>query len=727
MRSPVGGLAFLFAADGAQHARMGRAARRKQGDAPIAAKAAPPARVRAQTGAPAGLPAWLGPVCIVLLGCVAYANSFVIPFLFDDYLEIQTNPDVKTLQPLSSYLTVLRGLTRLTFALNVRQAGFDVWGFHLVNVALHLANALLVYALVLWTLRLPCFGGRYAPRARLLATLVALVFVLHPLQTMVASYLVQRAEGLGGFFYLATLLCAVHAFTADGTRRALLVAGAVLAAALGIISKEIVATVPVAVGLYWYCFLRGGRGGGAPSWGRRLAFLVLLALPVVYGLVLARAYLFPAAGPGPEAGPRSWMFIPTAGFRVEGIGPWQYLITQFGVITWYLRLFLVPAGQVFDYGWPFAESVWRVGVLLPLAFLLAVVAAAVWAFPRYRLATFCIAWVFVTLAPTSSVLPLKDAAFEHRMYLPVIGLAWLLVVGGDDLLAALAARAGQAPGALRRTGAIALGVWLALLGLATVHRNTVFADPLLFAEDNVRKVPGHWRAQYQFAETLAQRGQQAEATAAYEEAVRLNPTQGSPRVALGGVYLRAKRYDDAERVLEPATHLLEESVVAAASLNLAGVYQARGEPARAQAALERTLQLRPQWTAAQRQLAALYVRDNRFVEAAKLYDDALRANPRLRGQLAGQAAAANFKGGVQLADLDKRAQAIALFERALTLDPRLWRARGYIAYVSVRDGKWPRAVEEVERIGRERPDDPWVRETLPRVKDGLPIVPPPPG
>ncbi|MFN8641591.1 MAG: hypothetical protein U0802_08040 [Candidatus Binatia bacterium] len=170
------------------------------------------------------------------------------------------------------------------------------------------------------------------------------------------------------------------------------------------------------------------------------------------------------------------MFIPTAGFRVEGIGPWQYLITQFGVISWYLRLFLLPVGQVFDYGWPFAESFWRAEVLLPLAFLLAVVAAAVWAFPRYRLATFCIAWVFVTLAPTSSLLPLKDAAFEHRMYLPVIGLAWLLVVGGHDLLTALAPRTGRAPAALRRAGAMALGAWLALLGLATVHRNTVFAD-----------------------------------------------------------------------------------------------------------------------------------------------------------------------------------------------------------------------------------------------------------
>lgn len=710
---------------------MGRAARRKQGEAPAATKpaagAAPAPRRAAAPAAelPRWLPAVLGPACIVVLGWLLYANSFAIPFLFDDYFEIETNPTVKALQPLLSYLTRLRGLTALTFALNVRQGGYDVWGFHFVNVALHLANALLVYGLVLWTLRLPFFAGRYVPRARLLATLVALVFVAHPLQTMAASYLSQRAEVLGSFLYLTTLLCAVHGFTAHGPRRAVLFGGALLAAVLGMVSKEIVATAPVAVALYWYCFLRG-RGGAPSSWWRRLLLVVLLALPVAFGLVLARAYLFPAATPGPEAGPRAWLFIPTAGFRVEGIGPWQYLITQFGVITWYLRLFLVPAGQVFDYGWPFADGVWRADVLLPLVVLLAIVTAAVLAFRRYRLATFCIAWVFVTLAPTSSILPLKDAAFEHRMYLPVAGLAWLLVVGGADLLALLAARSGQAPRSLWRAGAIALGVWIALLGLATVQRNRVFADPALFVEDNAAKAPRHWRAQYQLGELRLKRGQQDGAIAAFEEAVRLNPDQGSARIALGGIYIKQKRYDDAERVLEPATHLMEESVVAAALQNIAIVYQARDDVPRATAALERTVQLKPQWTVAQRQLAALYARQNRFVLAAKLYDDVLRANPRLREQLAGPASVANFKGGVQLTGEDKRAEALKLLERALELDPTLWRARGYIAYVSVRDGKWPRAVAEVERISREQPNDPWVAETLPRVKDGLPIVPPPP-
>ncbi|HSQ00429.1 MAG TPA: tetratricopeptide repeat protein [Candidatus Dormibacteraeota bacterium] len=694
---------------------MGRAARRKQ-------EAAPAAATRS------GMPDWLlvvvGPACIVALEWLFYANSFAVPFLFDDYFEIEANPTVQHLAPLTSYLTRSRGLTALTFALNVRQGGMNVWGFHFVNVAIHVANALLVYALVLWTLRLPVFAGRYAPRARVFATLVALVFVAHPLQTMAATYVVQRAESLASFFYLSTLLCAVVAFTASGARRAALAAVALLAAVLGVISKEIVATVPVAVALYWFCFLRTQGGGSTRRW---LVLLALLVLPVGLGLFLARDYLMPAMGPvSPLAGPRAWLFIPTAGFQVEGIGSSQYLITQFGVITWYLRLFLIPTGQVFDYGWPFADTIWRADVLLPLACLLALAAAAVLAYRRYRLATFCLGWVFITLAPTSSIIPLRDAAFEHRMYLPIIGLAWLVIVGGADLLAALAARSGQAPRTLWRAAAVAAGVWIAALGVATMQRNEVFADTFRFAEDNARKAPQHWRAQYQLGEALMKRGQPDDAIVAYEDAIRLNPNQGSARIALGTIYLQRRRFDDAERVLEPAARQPEESVVAAAEQNLAVIYQARGDLDRAEEALLRSLELKPQWTSVQRQLAGVYSRKEFWLPAARYYNDALRANPRLKSQIAGPASVANFKAGIQLADERKFVGARKLLTQALDYDPALWRARGYIAYAAAAEGDWTRAESELRRIEREHPGDPWTAGALERVQEGLPIVPPPP-
>jgi tetratricopeptide (TPR) repeat protein len=313
------------------------------------------------------------------------------------------------------------------------------------------------------------------------------------------------------------------------------------------------------------------------------------------------------------------------------------------------------------------------------------------------------------------------------MYLPIIGLAWLVVVGGADLLAALAARSGQAPRTLWRGAAVAAGVWIAALGVATMQRNEVFADGFRFAEDNARKAPQNWRAQYQLGEALRRRSQADDAIVAYEDAIRLNPNQGSARIALGSLYLQRRRYDDAERVLEPAAQQPEESVVAAAEQNLAVVYQTRGDLDRAEKALLRSLALKPQWTSAQRQLAGVYSRKELWLLAARSYADAMRTDPRLRSQLAGPASIASFKAGVQLADARRFPRALEFFNQALDYDPTLWRARGYIAYVAVVEGDWTRAAAELEYIQRRHPGDPWTEDALERVRNGLPIVPPPAG
>jgi hypothetical protein len=282
--------------------------------------------------------------------------------------------------------------------------------------------------------------------------LVALVFVAHPLQTMAASYIVQRAESMAAFFYLRH-----PAAVCDRLGR-----------------RRTAHPTPLLRRRRAHRRARRAEQGDRRHRGRGR-----VALPVVLpgsgrrgtvngcarppsprcwccrssnGLLLAWPYLYDATESFDSAGPRAWLYIPTAGFSVQGVGSWRYLLTELAVIVWYLRLFVLPTPLTFDYGWPFVDSAWRADVLLPLVVLLAIVALAVASYRRYPLATFCIGWVFITLAPTSSIVPLRDAAFEHRMYLPIIGLAWLIVVGGYDLSARLAAWLGQPVAAVRRIG-----------------------------------------------------------------------------------------------------------------------------------------------------------------------------------------------------------------------------------------------------------------------------------
>jgi tetratricopeptide (TPR) repeat protein len=705
---------------------MGRAQRRKQeraADPRPAQPARPPAR-GARSPAGSGLAgALLAPLLLAVVVLVLYANSFSVPFLFDDYFEISRNPMVKAIEPPLDYLTRARGIPAFTIALNYRLGGFDLWGFHLVNVLVHLANGLLVYALVLRTLRLPGLRERYGHVAEALAALVALVFVAHPLQVMAVSYIVQRAESIAAFFYLATLLLFSLAWTAATRgRRLALYGAAVLSALLGVVSKEIVVTVPLAALAYRLCFLPRGEGGARAG---RIVFGVLLLLPLAYGLVLAWPYLFPAHESVAPDAPRAWLYIPTAGFRLEGITVWQYLLTQFGVILWYLRLFVLPTHQTFDYGWPFADSLWRADVLLPLIVLLGLVAVAVRAYRRYALASFCLAWLFITLAPTSSIIPLGDAAFEHRMYLPIVGLAWLVVVGGYDLLGWVAARAGGNVAALRRAGAVACAVWIVLLGAATMVRNGVMQDRLTLAADTIAKAPDNWRGHANHAEALIDAGRNDEAMRALEAALRLDPKVGSARVQLGQLYLRAGRLDDAEAVLKPATEELEESVAAAAYMQLAMVYERRGETPKTVEMLSAAVRRKPGWSQAQAQLGAAYARAGFWYDAAGHYNTALRLNDRLLPRLAHAAADANLRAAANQLAQEQPDAAENLLTQALVYRPTDLTARHYLALVHAQRGEWERALGQLEALRQSLPADPVLRDNIERARRQEALVAPP--
>jgi tetratricopeptide (TPR) repeat protein len=696
---------------------MGKAQRRKRPLDPVPERAAPrPAPVAARPatrGAPSF--AWLLPAllpALVLLGAglVVYANSFSIPFLFDDHFEILRNPDVKKVEPFFSYLTRARGIPTWSFALNYRWGGQDVWGWHLLNLTVHLASALVVYALTLTTLQLGSLGGRYRRREHLLAGLTALIFTVHPLQTMAVSYIVQRTESIAAFFYFLSLLLFARGETAQGWKRAAFYTGMAVAGFLGVVSKQTVVTLPATALAYRLCL--GDREEGRFAWRRAVWWLVLL-IPAGYALYLSRAYLVSL---GPDSGaPRSWIFIPTAGFALEGITPWQYLITQFGVVVWYLRLYLLPTSQCFDYGWPLADSFWRIDVLLPLAALLLLIGAAVALRRRCPVATFGIAWFFLTLLPSSSILPLRDAAFEHRMYLPLLGLALLTVAGGFDLCVWLSERLDLSRSVLTRAAGAVVLAWIVLLGALTLRRNEVYGDALRLALDSAEKAPGNWRPNYEVAFELVQRHRSDEAVPFLEKAVRLDPESGSPRIQLGEIYARQRRYDEAIRLLRPATHNVEESVRAAAHRQLAMVYLGKQDRMNAMSELEEVVKLKPTWTSSQQQLAELYVAEEMWYPGAARFNHLFEVKPQQPANVVARAAEVNYRAGVTFIHKGRARAGIKMLGWALKYRPTFHEARHYLALGYVLDGQWEKAEEEIDRLSRELPSDPLVKENARRI------------
>lgn len=572
-------------------------------------------------------------LCGAVVAC--YANSLPGQFVFDDAREIVANPRIREIPSLLGSLLRRRGLVELTLAVNFHFGGLDPRGYHIFNVALHAAATLLVYAFVRLLLTTEASSRSAGRSPSGIAFLVALLFAVHPLQTAAVTYVIQRAEVMAAAFHLlavVTLLLAAHA---RSPLRRLLAGSAVCASSfLAMMAKEVGIAAPFAVTFLDLAVLSRWQPRRAL---RRWPIYAGLAVILAFFLAQTRDLWLPSSGapagaqtapsspaeqendqapqPQPQparAAPRTIHQIPTAGLAVEDITPLRYFLSQPRIILHYLRLYLVPVGLTFDYGWPPAESAWELPVILSFTTLVLLLALAVLLARQRPLITFAIGWFFIALAPTSSIVPLRDLAFEHRMYLPVAAVSLALALAGRELLAWR-----RWP----RLGVIALGLWVIGLAGLTIQRNTVYHDRLRFFRDSARKAPWNWRPHYDVGNELMKRAAERyragdvrgmeqlyrEAADAFRLAIQADPTHGPPHIHLALLLRRWGRFAEAERELREATRARERSVVAMAWWQLGDLYLQQGRRDDAIAALQRAAELMPSWEGARARLRALGV------------------------------------------------------------------------------------------------------------------------
>ncbi|MGD8816391.1 MAG: hypothetical protein PVJ51_04345, partial [Acidobacteriota bacterium] len=406
--------------------------------------------------------AWWMPALIVTCGGLAYASSFAGVFLFDDLPHIVVNQNIRQLWPIGVVIGQgLRPVVFYSFAVNYAISAGAPWSYHLVNLVVHLAAALALFGVVRRTCVFPV-ARRVRDNADALGLATALLWVVHPLSTQAVTYVVQRSESMAGMFYLVALYCFVRALQAEGG--AGWYAGALGGLMLALGCKEIAVTAPLMFLLYDCCFAAGSLGCALRR--RWALYAVFVAGPPA--VLLARrladmpnAFIYA----GLWGGLTSQRVIPLGGddfafgpLAPGAVGSGQYLLSQAQVMLHYLRLALWPHPLVFDYAWqPVASFAQAVPAVAAMCVLLLTVAWSLWRAPALG---FLGASFFLTLAVSSSVVPLPDLAVEHRMYL---ALAPLIVLG------VLAARAcwRRAPAPVRRfepAPAAALALAVALLG-----------------------------------------------------------------------------------------------------------------------------------------------------------------------------------------------------------------------------------------------------------------------
>jgi len=391
-------------------------------------------------------------VLLTFAALATYWNSFEGRLFFDDlssvignpYVQVFVNPrywqpDVKwTSDGLINAMNADidtpfsgRPLVSLSFALNHWWAFSNhpaeipefygvlpphFWYYHVVNFGLHLAVAILLFHFARRTFRAPNVREYTGRNADLWATALALIWVVHPINTETVVYVTQRTEQIISLFLLLMMYCGSRSNT-SGWRPVWMVASVVFCAA-GMASKENMVAAPLLMVLYDRAFY---FSTWKESLSKRWGFYIPLFL--CYGVLML-------TNPGMLSGkgPRGM----SVGFDFERMNSFEYLVTQCWCLLRYLRITLIPTGLCVDYGRLPILDLWHVvpGAIVVLSLL----ALTVWGWFRHPWVGFLGCWFFFILAPTSSFIPIvTEVGAERRMYLPVAAV----LVGIGAALAAL--------------------------------------------------------------------------------------------------------------------------------------------------------------------------------------------------------------------------------------------------------------------------------------------------
>ena len=614
----------------------------------------------------------LAVLILVVVNAAVYSRSLNVPFIFDDLTSIPENPNIRQLWPPWKSMAPPpqlgaaggRPLVGLSLAVNYAIGGLNVRGYHVFNVLVHVLAALALWGVVAATLASPRLRGRFGGRGAAFA--VALIWSVHPLLTEPVTYIVQRTELMMGFFYLLTLYASLRAW--ESARPARWEALAVVACALGMACKEVMVTAPVMVLLH-DLLLRGQPWRELVRRRRRL-YLGLAATWAVIGGILAGGAQF--KGALSDKSP---------------ITPLEYLWLQARAVLHYLRLCLWPWPLRLAYDWTppgfLAGLPYVVVVLGILAGSIGVRRSRPWF-------TFAAAWVFLILAPTSSVIPLfTEPLAERRMYLPSAAVVALVVLGLRTSLGRLA----RSETAVRTVSAAAVAVAVVALGVVSRRRLEDYRTILAIWTDSVAKAPRNPVAQNNLGMALAFAGRVDEALGHFREALRLDPGRPLSHYNIGYTLAQQGKYAEAMGYLREALRLNPRD--SDAHYALATALVATGLRSDGAKHFEEALALRPDDGQAHRELANALSTEGDLGAAARHYDEALRLDP---GDFR-----THSKYGNLLISVARYPEAADHYRESLRLYPRDARTRNNLATALLQQGKAAEAVTELERALQDDP------------------------
>jgi len=649
-----------------------------------------------------GAPYWYHLISIVVISLfciVCYCNIMQAPFVFDDFSNIRNNPFVRVTSLGfgqlydAAFESVLprRPIANISFALNYYLGKYDPLGYHIVNLAVHLVNGVLVYFLALIIFRqVSCIGLKGPtqathssmpqspnPSITLMSVFASLIFVAHPLQIQSVTYIVQRMNSMAAMFYFMSLLLYIQGRLARLRWKQLtFLGGAFLAWLLALGSKEIAATLPFVILLYEWCFLRGL----SIAWVKKNLWYLLIPLTFV-------ALFAPLA-----LGPQPFESV-LAGYVDRDFTLYQRVLTQFRVVIFYVTLLLYPHPSRLNLLHPFMTShslLDPITTLISLLLIASLIGTAIFVARRQRLVSFCILWFFLNLVIESSVIGL-EMVFEHRLYLPMFGFALMV---SHLLFYSLSKK--------RLWYAIIFSGICISLAMATSMRNEIWQDDEALWSDVLSKHPRSHRAHDNLGIALSQQGRVKEAMGHFLEAMRIKSDDPKTYNNMGTALLDQGRLDEAVGRFSEALEI--NPAYAEAHYNLGRALSRQGRLNDAISHFSTALKLDPREVDTYNELGNALVKLGYYDDAADLYLEAIRIEPsdvKAHGNL-----------GVVMMGQGRLDEAVSHFSKALQIESDEAQIHSNLGVALVRQERLEEAVRHFSEALRLNPNDENARYNL---------------
>ena len=551
---------------------------------------------------------------ISLLGVLVFANHLNNPFQFDSVPYITNNSNLGNPQFM---LTTefwkkeffARGLLRMSIALNTHLDGFKPFGYHIFSLVFHIFNALLLFFVLdksFRRFRLNELGWKNK-RIRSVAFFAAVLFLCHPIQTESVIYIMSRSEVLASTFYLIGFLLFQQLLERPSTSRLqycfyfLII---FLFFLLGFSVKQILATLPAVMVLY-YLFSCPNH---SPAWQffQKWKWVFLSIFSVIVGLLFYRLFTDETFLIGPSR-------------THEMVGRAKYMLSQPAVIVfYYLKMLLFPINLNIDPDIEIVISVLSLSFLIPVLCIALLLVGSFRIF-KSRFIFFFLCWFFIILSPSSSIVTLHDLAAEHRIYLSSAGIFILLAYSASELT-----RKWDETKPLQTV--LIFCVFIGMLGVLTMKRNTVWQSELSLWQDTYKKSPHKLRPLINLARAHSMQGEPEIAINYYQEALLKGPGVFATNYNLGELYLAKGLVPDATRYFLLASRIEPEIPETFAKL---------GE---------------------------IYLSQNNFKLADTYFKHAVELNPLMSPVFKNSGVLNYYK-------LNNTQQGLAYFSRSLTLDP----------------------------------------------------------